>query len=78
VEDSPVLGHVDLVSPEHGVDAPAQATLLGQSTEQREGLVRDAVLGVIEIDADRLRGQALAARRVVAKSFRRCRERIFS
>src|SRR4030081_160871 len=81
MEDGPVLRQVDLVSPEHGVDAFAQAGLLGQPTEQRQGLVRDAVLGgdemdsrrrrreaivrVAEMDAGRLRGEALAARRVV-------------
>jgi hypothetical protein len=67
VQDGPILRQVDLVAPEHRVDALAQAAFLGQATEQREGIVRDAVLGVIEIDADRLRGQALDARRVVGE-----------
>src|SRR6266403_850318 len=43
---------------------PFHAPLRTRSTEQRDRLVGDAILGVVEIDADRLRGQALAAGRV--------------
>ena len=64
MQDGPVFRLVDLVSSEHAVDALAQAGLFGQSTEQAEGLVGDAILRVVEIDANRLRGQPLAARRV--------------
>src|SRR5262249_48873307 len=67
VQDGPILRHVDLVSPEHGLDALAQAALHGQSTEQRDGLVGDPILGVVEVDPDRLRGQALATARVVGE-----------
>jgi hypothetical protein len=35
--------------------------------QQRDRLVRDAILGVVEIDPDRLRGQALPACRVVGE-----------
>src|SRR5262249_38230950 len=59
VQDGPIFGHVDLVAPEHGVDALPEATLRGQSTEQRDGLVGDPILGVVEIDPGRLRGEAL-------------------
>jgi len=68
----PVFRHVDPVASEHGVDALAQAGLLGQATEQRDRLVRDAILRVIEIDADRLRGQRSPRVASSAKSVRRC------
>jgi hypothetical protein len=64
VQDSPILGQVDPVTAEHRIDALAQAALLGQTTEQRDGLVGDAILRVVQIESDRLRGQALAADRV--------------
>ena len=60
-----ILGDVDLVAAEHGVDAPAQVGLVGQPAQQRQRLVGDAVLGVVEKDAGRLGGQPLAACRVV-------------
>ncbi len=57
----PVFRDVDLVTPEHGVDALAQAAFLGQLQEELEGFVRDAVLRVIEVDARGLSRQTLAA-----------------
>ena len=67
VQHGAVLGHVDLVAAEHGVDALAQAALLGESTEQRQRLVGDAVLRVVEVEAGGFRRQALAAGRVVGE-----------
>ena len=67
VEDGPVLGDVDLLPPEHGVDPGAQARLLGQPDEEPQRLVGDAVLRVVEEEAGALGGQALAARRVVGE-----------
>src|SRR5262245_31450016 len=67
VQDRSIFGHVDLVSPEHGIDALTQAALLSQSAEQRDRLVRDAILGVVEVDAGRLRGQAFPACRVAGE-----------
>jgi hypothetical protein len=64
VENGAVFRHVDLVAPEHGVDALAEAALLGQPTQQHDGLIGDAILGVIEVDPDGLRGQAVATGRV--------------
>ena len=46
-----MLGDVDLVAAEHGVDAVAQAGTAGERDEQADGLVGDAVLGVVQIDA---------------------------
>src|SRR5262249_24493106 len=49
------------------VDASAQIGLVGESEEQREGLVGDAVLGVVEIQAGGLEGQPLAPLRVLGE-----------
>src|SRR5207244_2742664 len=57
----------DLVAPEQRVDALAQPALVGQTTQQCERLVRHAILGVVEVDAGRLRGQAHAAHRIVGE-----------
>ena len=65
VQDGPVFRDVDLLAPEHGVDALAQAGFLGQLQEQLERFVGDAVLRVVEVDAHRLGGHALAALGVV-------------
>ena len=67
VQDGPSFRHVDLVAPEHGVDALAQTALLGQSAKQCEGIVGDAILGVVEKDPDRLGGQAFSTFGVVGE-----------
>ena len=72
VQHGAILGDVDLVAAEHGVDARAQAGFSGQLHEQLEGFVRDAVLRVIEEQARRLGRQPFAAFGVWAKSSRRC------
>ena len=61
VEHGAVLRHVDLLALEHGVDARAQPGLLGELEEEGQRLVGDAVLGVVEVDPHRLRGEALPA-----------------
>ena len=65
VQDGALLGDVDLLAPEHGVDTGSQAGFLGQLQEEPQRLVGDAVLGVVEVDADGLGGEALAAVGVV-------------
>ena len=67
VQHRPPLGDVDPVSPEHRVDPPSQARFLRQAQEQPERLVGDAILRVVEVEADGLRRHALAARGVVGK-----------
>ena len=64
MEHRPVLGDVDVVAREHGVDPLAQAALLGQTHEQLERRRVDAVLRVVEVDALGLDRQRLAAGRV--------------
>ena len=65
VQDGPLFGDVDLLPAKHGIDTGPQAGFLGQLQEELERLVGDAVLGVIEVDADGLGGQALSAFGVV-------------
>src|SRR5438552_2832896 len=67
VEHRAVLCHVDLLAAEHGVDAFTEPGLLSESEKERERLVGDAVLRVVEVQADALDRQALAATRVVGE-----------
>ena len=64
VQDGAVLGAVDPVTAEHGVDPLAEPALLGKLHEEAERLVGHAVLRVVEIEAGRLGGQAGTAGRV--------------
>ena len=65
VQDGPVFRDVDLLAPEHGVDARSQAGFLRQLQEELEGFVGDAVLRVIQVEAHRLGRHALAALGIV-------------
>ena len=61
VQDGAVFGDVDLVAAEHGFDVRLEAALFGQLQQQLQGLIGDAVLGVVEVDALGLGGEARAA-----------------
>ncbi len=61
VQDGAVLRDVDGLPGEHGGGALGQAGLLGQGDKQAEGLVGDAVLGVVEVQAGAFGGEALAS-----------------
>ena len=65
VEHRALLGHVDLLAREHGVDARPQAGRLGQREQEPQGLVGDAVLRVVEVEGDRLEREPLAPLRVL-------------
>jgi hypothetical protein len=67
VQDGTVLGDVDLLASEHGIDAIAQTGALGQRDEQPERLGGDAVLRIVEVHAVELDGHVLAALRVVGE-----------
>ncbi len=71
VQDGALLRDVDLLAAEHGVDARAQTGLLGQLHKEREGLVGDPVLRVVEDRCRRPRPSA--ARRVRGSSAKSCR-----
>ena len=61
VQHRAVLGAVDALAGEHGVDALAQAGLVGQRQQQAQRLVGDALLGIVQVDAGGLQRQAFAA-----------------
>ena len=67
VKHRAVLRDVDVVAPEHGVDAVSQAGLLGKLQQQPYGFVRDPVLGIVEIDSGRLDRQPLPAVGILGK-----------
>jgi hypothetical protein len=67
VEDSPLLRDVDLFAAEHGVDLAVQIDFIRQREEQRQRLVRDALLRVIEVDPVRLDRHRLPALRIGRK-----------
>jgi hypothetical protein len=61
VEYGAVLGAVDLLALEHGLDPLPQAGFLRELKQQLNRVAGDAILRVIEIDAHRFSGQAFAA-----------------
>ena len=67
VQNRALLRDVDLLAAKHGVDPLAQAGFFGQLQQQFQCLVGDAVLGIIEKNADCLGGKTLASLRVVGK-----------
>ena len=62
-----MLGEVDLVAAEHGVDARAKPRLVRQREQELECLRRDPVLGVVEVNAGRLEAEPFGARRILAE-----------
>ena len=67
VQHRPILGDVDVLAAEHRLGALAHAARVGERAEQRERLVGDAVLGVVEVPARDLDVEAIAAVRVVGE-----------
>ena len=61
MQDRSLFRDVDLVTPEHGVDPSAQAGLLRELQQEPQGVVGDAILGVVEVQACGFRRQAFAA-----------------
>src|SRR6266851_2363772 len=67
VQDGALLCDVDLLAAEHGVDSRSQTGLVGELKEEPKGLLGDAVLGVIKIQAHSLDRHALATLGIVRK-----------
>ncbi len=61
VQNGALLGRVDLLAAEHGLDARTQAALLGKAQEQAQRLAVDAILRVVEIKPGSFHCKALAA-----------------
>ena len=69
VQNGAVLRDIDLVATEHGIDPFAQTALSGQTEEQFERFVRDAILRVIEEDPASLGRQIVPPPGISGKKF---------
>ena len=67
VQHRPILCHVDPIPAEHRLDPLAQAHVLGQRDQQADGLIGEAMLGVVQIQAGALRRQLRPALRVLGE-----------
>ena len=67
VEHGSLFRDVDLLALEHGVDAGAQTALFRESYEQRQGLVRDPVLRVVDVHARGLDRQPFTTFRILCE-----------
>jgi hypothetical protein len=67
VQHRAILSNVDLLATEHRLDVRPQLAFIGELTQQAQCLIDDTILGVIEVDADRVERQALAAAHVLGK-----------
>ena len=63
MQDGPLFRDVDFVPAKHGIDAGPQAGLLRQLQKELERLVGNAVLRIVEVDANGLDRHALPAGR---------------
>ena len=61
VKHRAVLRDVDVVAPEHGLDALPQPRFLGKPKQEGQGFVGDPVLGIVEIDSGCLDREPVAA-----------------
>src|SRR5271154_2590894 len=61
MQHGPVLCEVDLIAPEHRVDALADTRLLGELEQELQSLGRDPVLRIIEMDSERIEAELLGA-----------------
>ena len=69
VQDGAVFREVDFLAAEHGRDPSAQIGFLGQLNQKFKRFVGNAVLRVIQVEADRLGCQTIAAFRVIGEQF---------
>ena len=67
VQNGPLFGDVDLLAPEHRIDALAQAGFSGQLQQQRERFIGDEILCVIEVDSQGFDAHPPPALRVIGK-----------
>ena len=65
VEHGAILGRVDFIPAEHRIAPGGQSGFAGETDEQLNGLVRNAVLGIIQVQSGRLSCEPRPARRIV-------------
>ena len=61
MQDGAVFADVDLLASEHRVAPGGDAARLAEIDQQADGLIGDAVLGIVEMEPDGLDGEPLAA-----------------
>ncbi len=69
VQNGAVFRDIDFVTTKHGLQPFAQAALMRQTQQQLEGLIGNAVLGIVQKQAGGFRGEAGAAFGVVGEQF---------
>ncbi len=67
MQNRALLRDVDLFAAEHGVNTVSQAGFFRELKQEFESFVGHAVLGIIEVQAQRFDRHALTALRVVCK-----------
>jgi hypothetical protein len=67
VKDGPILRNVNLFHPKHGVNPPSQARFFGKFKQEPNGFISNAILGVVQEEADRFGRHPLAAAGIVEK-----------
>src|SRR5258708_10915431 len=67
VQNRPLLGDVDFLAAEHGINSLSQAGLLGELEKEIKSFIGDAVLGIIEVQANSLDYHALSTFGIVRK-----------
>ena len=67
MQNGSILRDINLIASKHRIDPRSQAGFLCQLKQELEGFIGDAILRVIEVETHCLRGQALAALRVIGK-----------
>ena|SRR5438876_1614011 len=67
MEHSALLGDIDLLPLEHGIDALTQARRRCQFQEQTDGFVSHAVLRVVQVDANSFECETLTSLRILGE-----------
>ena len=67
VENGATFSGIDALARIHGVDAGAEPTCGGQTHQQAQRFVGDAVFGIVQIEPDGFEGQSLATPRIVGE-----------
>jgi len=73
VQDGAIFGDVDFVAAEHSVNARPQAGFFREIQQQGQRLVVDAILGIVEVDAEFFERELLAALGVVVEQLAQVR-----
>jgi hypothetical protein len=67
MQDRALLGYVDLLAAEHGVDAGSQAGFFRELKKQPEGFIDNPVLGVIEMKTHGVERETLTPPGIICK-----------